>query len=220
MNFLFRFVHSGLVPLLKYELWANILHDHRTFNRDTFGAKKVSIGLENRGSSKRVIIHAQVNIEVDSTKCGDFLLVEAKNSPKFFAFVTREKFDGKILNPSAIIILLIIIFLFLVLSDATNTIQFVMEASSKVMDQLGETLKILNVKPIANIRTGLKLFNALFHLKNSPFLDIVLHRKFPHPIENMLKDFKYVGRVGFNTKLQSDCLNQIISKEFFSVCVG
>lgn len=64
------------------------------------------------------------------------------------------------------------------------------------MNQLGETLTILNVKPIANIRAGLKLFNALFCLKYSPFLDIVLHRKYPNAIENILKDFLYVGRVG------------------------
>lgn len=90
--------------MLKYELWANILHDHRTFNRDAFGAKKMSISLENRTSPKRVIIHAEINIEVASTKCNDFLLVEAKNCPKFFAFVTWEKFDGEVLNPSAIVI--------------------------------------------------------------------------------------------------------------------
>lgn len=197
MNFLFRFVHSGLVPLLKCELWANILNDYHTFNRDTFGAKKISISLEDRGSSKRAIIRAQVNIEVDSTRYGDFLLVEAKSCPKFFAFVVNEKFDGKVLNPSAILILLIVFFL---LSDATSTIQFVMEASSKVMNRLGQTIKILNVKPIANIRTGLKLFYALFHLKYSPFLDIILHRKSPNTIENMLKDFFYVGRVGIQYK--------------------
>lgn len=98
-----------MVPLLKYELWANILHDHQTFNRDTFGAKKISINLDNR-RPKRIIINAQVNIEVDSTKYGDFLLVEAKNCPTFFAFVTWDKFDGKVLNSSAILIVLIFLF--------------------------------------------------------------------------------------------------------------
>lgn len=102
--FCFRFVYSGLVPLLKYELWANILHDHRTFKRDAFGAKKVSMCLENGNPAKRVIIRAQINIEVDSTKCNDLLLVEAKNCPKFFAFVTCETFDGEVLNSSAIVI--------------------------------------------------------------------------------------------------------------------
>lgn len=72
-----------------------------------------------------------------------------------------------------------------------------MEASEAVSNiKNGESTKIY-ITPIANIRTELKLFNAIFYMNQTPFKNLILNpNSYKEPeIPNRIQSFKYVGYV-------------------------
>lgn len=75
-----------------------------------------------------------------------------------------------------------------------------MESSEAVVKLKNGELSTLFITPIANIRTELKLFNAVFYLDRTTFKDLILNPdtyKKPN-IPNRISKFRYSGYVRFN----------------------
>lgn len=72
-----------------------------------------------------------------------------------------------------------------------------MEASESVVKLKNGEATTLHIMPIANIRTELKLFNAVFYLDRTPLRKLVLEPSSYKEsiIPNRIPDFTYTGYV-------------------------
>lgn len=93
--------------------------------------------------------------------------------------------------------------LIFVVSGYSKTTYLTMEASeSAVKLKNGEATKMF-ITPIANIRTELKLFNAIFYLDRTPFKNLILDPdSYQEPnFPNRISKFTYSGYVCTQCKL-------------------
>lgn len=79
-----------------------------------------------------------------------------------------------------------------------------MEASQKVVPSMIEQATSIYVKPIANIRSELKQFSAIFYLQNTAYNDLILKPStYKHPkVFNLIPHFQYSGYVSIYLKLE------------------
>lgn len=72
-----------------------------------------------------------------------------------------------------------------------------MEASDAVVKLKNGESSTLRITPIANIRTELKLFNAVLYLDRTTFKDLILNPDLytEQSIPNQIKNFNYSGYV-------------------------
>lgn len=77
-----------------------------------------------------------------------------------------------------------------------------MEASQASVKFRENEVKSIYITPIANIRTELKLFNAIFYLDRSPFKDLILKpSSYMEPsIPNQVPNLHYSGYVNLPMK--------------------
>lgn len=75
-----------------------------------------------------------------------------------------------------------------------------MEASESVVKLQNGEATTFYITPIANIRTELKLFNAVFYLDRTPFKSLILDPdSYQEPrIQNQISKFQYSGYVRFD----------------------
>lgn len=72
-----------------------------------------------------------------------------------------------------------------------------MESSENVVKLKNGEATTLYITPIANIRTELKLFNAVFYLDRTPLKDLILNpMSYKNPnITDRIPKFRYAGYV-------------------------
>ncbi|XP_031633386.1 uncharacterized ATP-dependent helicase C29A10.10c-like isoform X2 [Contarinia nasturtii] len=171
----FESYKNTLTPLLKHELWSSIQAENRHQNR--LEAVINAMSLAKRANRNRYVFHVQLVGEGSNatSNTGDFVCVETNNHPNFFAYVTNSRST---------------------VSGYSKTTYLTLEASEAVSKlKHGESTTIY-IKPIANIRTELKLFNAIFYLNQTPFKNLILNPKLYKPPtipNNITKEFSYSG---------------------------
>lgn len=155
---------------------------------------------ENNNSKFLISISVVVEGTNARANVGDFVLVEPANSPKFFAYVTVQRFTSKIITYKQNYYLrkfyLIFMLLFAV-SGYSKTTYLTMEASESVVKLKNGEATNMFIMPIANIRTELKLFNAIFYLDRTPFKNLILDPdSYVEPnIPRRISKFTYSGYV-------------------------
>ncbi|XP_055322824.1 uncharacterized protein LOC129578378 isoform X2 [Sitodiplosis mosellana] len=187
---------DNVTSLLKHELWSSIQAENR--NRNRFEVRINSMELSKRVERKRYVFHVQVVVEGANVRAnvGDFVLVEADKCPKFFAYVTVQRFTT---------------------SGYSKTTYLTMEASESVVKLKNGESKTMYITPIANIRTELKLFNAIFYLDRTPFKNLILDPESyqePNIPNRVSSKFSYSGYDKLNAE-QMGILRSIYNK-----CLG